>query len=153
MVHYALTAIGFIAWVVFITQTDIHQKQSKSVSSIELHQHQSADVAAVTSLDISDKSIVSSTAYDAAVDHVGLLCSLTTMLFFAAPFSNLVSVMTHSLIVCLSYPLHAIVYFIKSYPILKIKLFFFHLMMYLKFSLSAYLFKKKLILYNFVLLN
>ncbi|CAH1730986.1 hypothetical protein AGLY_015190 [Aphis glycines] len=92
VVHYALTAIGFIAWVVFITQTDIHQKQSKSVSSVELHQHQSVDVAAVTPLDISDKSIVSSTAYDAAVDHVGLLCSLTTMLFFAAPFSNLIHV-------------------------------------------------------------
>lgn len=140
--HYALTAIGFIAWVVFITQTDMHRKQSKSVSSVELHQHQSVEVAAVTPLDISDKSIISSTTYDAAVDHVGLLCSLTTMLFFAAPFSNLVSDVTHNLIVYLSYPLHAIVYLMKSYPINKIKIYFFFHLMYLKFSLSVYLFTK-----------
>jgi len=60
------------------------------MSSAELHQHQTVEVAAVTPLDISDTSIISTTTND-AVDRVGLLCSLTTMLFFAAPLSNLVS--------------------------------------------------------------
>lgn len=68
------------------------------MSSSELHQHQTVEVAAVTPLDISDTSIISSTTND-AIDRVGLLCSLTTMLFFAAPFSNLVSVKTHGIIV------------------------------------------------------
>lgn len=60
----------------------------------ELHQHQTVEVAAVTPLDISDTLIISTTTND-AIDRVGLLCSLTTMLFFAAPFSNLVSAKTH----------------------------------------------------------
>lgn len=68
------------------------------MSSSELHQHQTVEVAAATPLDISDTSIISSTTND-AIDCVGLLCSLTTMLFFAAPFSNLVSVKTHGIIV------------------------------------------------------
>jgi len=56
------------------------------------------EVAAVTPLDIADTPIISSTTND-AIDRVGLLCSLTTMLFFAAPFSNLVSVNTYNIIV------------------------------------------------------
>jgi len=55
------------------------------------------EVAAVTPLDIADTSIISSNTND-AIDRVGLLCSLTTMLFFAAPFSNLVSVKINDII-------------------------------------------------------
>lgn len=64
--------------------------------SAESQQHQTVEVVAVTPLDISDTSIISTTTND-AVDRVGLLCSLTTMLFFAAPFSNLVSVKTREI--------------------------------------------------------
>jgi len=82
---------------VYITYTNVNRKQSKTLSSSELHEHQIVEVAAVTPLDISDTPIISSTTND-AIDRVGLLCSLTTMLFFAAPFSNLVSVKTHNII-------------------------------------------------------
>jgi len=88
--------MAVIAWIVYITYTNVNRKQSKTVLSAELQQHQTVEVAAVTPLDISETSIISTTTYD-AVDRVGLLCSLTTMLFFAAPFSNLVSVKTHKI--------------------------------------------------------
>ncbi|XP_060847341.1 sugar transporter SWEET1-like [Rhopalosiphum padi] len=83
VMHYVVSAIAVIAWIVYITYSNVNQKQSKTVSS--------AEVAAVTPLDISDTSIISLTTND-AIDRVGLLCSLTTMLFFAAPFSNLIHV-------------------------------------------------------------
>jgi len=89
--HYVVSAIAVIAWIVYITYSNVNQKQSKTVSSVELHQHQTKEVVAVTPLDISDTSIISLTTND-AIDRVGLLCSLTTMLFFAAPFSNLIHV-------------------------------------------------------------
>ncbi|XP_015373197.1 PREDICTED: sugar transporter SWEET1-like [Diuraphis noxia] len=91
VIQYVISAIAIIAWIVYITYTNVNRKQSKTVLSAELYQHQTVDVAAVTPLDISDTSIISTTTND-AVDRVGLLCSLTTMLFFAAPFSNLIHV-------------------------------------------------------------
>lgn len=82
----------------YFTYTNVNRKQSKTLSPAELHLHETVEVAAVTPLDIADTSIISSTTND-AIDRVGLLCSLTTMLFFAAPFSNLVSVKTNEIIV------------------------------------------------------
>jgi len=89
--HYVLSAIAIIAWIVYITYTSVNQKQSKTVSSAKSHQHQTLEVAAVTPLDVSDTSIIFTITND-AIDRVGLLCCLATMLFLAAPFSNLVSV-------------------------------------------------------------
>lgn len=88
--HYVISAIAVISWIVYITYTNLNQKQLKTVLSEESHQHQPVEVAAITPLDISDTSIISTTTNN-AIDRVGLLCSLTTMLFFAAPLSNLVS--------------------------------------------------------------
>ncbi|CAI6358080.1 unnamed protein product [Macrosiphum euphorbiae] len=91
VIHYVVSAIAVIAWIVYFTYTNVNRKQSKTLSPAELHLHETVEVAAVTPLDIADTSIISSTTND-AIDRVGLLCSLTTMLFFAAPFSNLINV-------------------------------------------------------------
>lgn len=93
-----ITAIIVIAWIVYITDSNIHQSQLNDVVSAELHKHETVEAvaAAVTPLDPEKPDrITTSTTINDAIDRVGLVCCLTTMLFFAAPLSSLVSVMLY----------------------------------------------------------
>lgn len=89
-----ITAIAVIAWIVYITDANVNQKQLKVLPLAELHKKQTVQAVAVTPSEPKnhiDPDIVSTTTKD-AIDRVGLVCCLTTMLFFAAPLSNLVSI-------------------------------------------------------------
>lgn len=90
-----ITAIAVIAWIVYITDANVNQKQLKVPPLAELHPKQTMQAVAVTPSEPKkyiDPDIISTTTKD-AIDRVGLVCCLTTMLFFAAPLSNLVSIM------------------------------------------------------------
>lgn len=86
-----ITAVAVITWIVYITDSKIHQSQLKVISA-ELHKHDALKAAAVTPSDPELPDIItSSTTINDAIERVGLVCCLTTMLFFAAPLSSLVS--------------------------------------------------------------
>lgn len=91
-----ITAIVVIVWIVYITDVNVHQK---SPTSAELYKLETGEAVAVTPLDSKIPDPVFSTTTNDAIDRVGFLCCLTTMLFFAAPLSNLVSSVT-SYITC-----------------------------------------------------
>lgn len=87
-----ITAIAIIAWIVYITDTNIHTKQLKAATLTELNKKETVEVVAVTPLDPKEpESATTSKTINDAIDRVGFVCCLTTMLFFAAPLSNLVS--------------------------------------------------------------
>lgn len=87
-----IIAVAIIAWIVYITNANVPHK-SKIPVLTEKHQHQSVQETVVTPSDPNQPgpAIISTNAND-AIDRVGLLCCLTTMLFFAAPLSNLVTI-------------------------------------------------------------
>lgn len=89
-----ITAIAIIVWIVYITDSNIQRKRMKVATLTELSKKETVEVAAVTPLDPKelDTATISRTVND-AIDRVGFVCCLTTMLFFAAPLSNLVSFM------------------------------------------------------------
>lgn len=89
-----ITAIAIIVWIVYITDSNMQRKHLKAATLTELSQKETVEVAAVTPLDPKepDLATISRTIND-AIDRVGFVCCLTTMLFFAAPLSNLVSFM------------------------------------------------------------
>lgn len=93
MLHYVISAVAIIAWIVYITDSNIHRSQLNDVKSAELHKHETVEAAAaVTPLDPEQPDIIiTSTTINDAIDRVGFVCCLTTMLFFAAPLSSLVS--------------------------------------------------------------
>jgi len=78
-----LIAVAIIAWIVYTTDANIQKRQLKG----ELHQ--TVDTAADPK---KLEPVINSTAINDAIDRVGFVCCLTTMLFFAAPLSTLVSV-------------------------------------------------------------
>lgn len=80
-------AVAVIVFIVYIT--DVHQRQSKT----SIRFRQKVEMIAVTPLDskLPDPATISTDNND-AIERVGLVCCLTTMLFFAAPLSNLVSI-------------------------------------------------------------
>lgn len=80
--------VVIITWIVYSTNANIRKKPLKG----ELHQ--TAETAILTPLDPkeSDPVIASTIIDNSAIDRVGFVCCLTTMLFFAAPLSTLVSV-------------------------------------------------------------
>jgi len=84
-----IIAVAIIVFIVYTTDTRVHQKQFKT----PVHLRQTEEVIVVTHLDPKqpDPAIISADIND-AIERVGLVCCLTTMLFFAAPLSNLVSV-------------------------------------------------------------
>lgn len=85
-----LTVLVFIVWIVYITDTN--KTQLTLSDPAELHQQKTATaVAAVTPLDPKQENVATISTTINAIDRVGLVCCLTTMLFFAAPLSNLVS--------------------------------------------------------------
>lgn len=91
VLHYVITVVAFIVWIVYITDTNIHKIQLKNEPLKELAQKEKIEVAVVTPLDPKELDPTNnSTSINDAIDRVGFLCCLTTMLFFAAPLSNLV---------------------------------------------------------------
>jgi hypothetical protein len=87
-----VTAIVIIIWIVYITDVDVHQESLNSLTPAELYKLEINENVAVTSLDSKKPNpVIISTTTNDAIDRVGFLCCLTTMLFFAAPLSNLVS--------------------------------------------------------------
>lgn len=82
-------AVAVIVFIVYIT--DGHQRQLKT----SVHLRQKVEMMAITPLDskLPDPATISIDNND-AIERVGLVCCLTTMLFFAAPLSNLVSITT-----------------------------------------------------------
>lgn len=93
-----ITAIVIIVWIVYITDVNGHQESLKSPTSAELYKLEIGEDVAITPLDLKKPNpIIISTTTNDAIDRVGFLCCLTTMLFFAAPLSNLVSEITYYL--------------------------------------------------------
>lgn len=85
-------AVAVIIWIVYITDATLHQKPLKTVQSAVHKPEKIVEAAAVTPSEPKQSdSVTISTKINDAIDRVGFLCCLTTMLFFAAPLSNLVS--------------------------------------------------------------
>lgn len=93
MLNYVITVVAIIAWIVYTTDSNIHRSQLNDVILAESHKRETVEAAAaVTPLDPERPDlIITSTTINDAIDRVGLVCCLTTMLFFAAPLSSLVS--------------------------------------------------------------
>lgn len=88
--HYVITVLVFIVWIVYITNTN--KTQLTLSDPTELRQQKTANaVAAITPLDPKQENVATVSITINAIDRVGLVCCLATMLFFAAPLSNLVS--------------------------------------------------------------
>lgn len=73
--------------------TNKNQAQLTLSAPAELHEQKTAKtLAAVEPLDPKQPNLATiATTFNTSIDSVGLVCCLTTMLFFAAPLSNLVS--------------------------------------------------------------
>lgn len=88
-----IIALAVIIWIVYITDASVHQKPLNTVLS-PVHHHEEIVEAAVAVTPSEPKqpdTATISTNTNDAIDRVGFLCCLTTMLFFAAPLSNSVS--------------------------------------------------------------
>lgn len=85
-----ITSVAIIAWIVCITNANVPHKSKMPVLT-EKHQHQSVQETVVTPSEPNQPGpVMISTNTNDAIDRVGFVCCLTTMLFFAAPLSNLV---------------------------------------------------------------
>lgn len=84
-----IAAVAFIVWIVYVTDLNVHRKPLNTSTYL----HQTAEVVVVTPSNPkqSDTATIFTNIND-AIEKVGLVCCLTTMLFFAAPLSNLVSI-------------------------------------------------------------
>lgn len=80
-------AVAVIVFIVYIT--DVHQRQLNT----SVHSHQKVEMMEPLDSKLPDPATISTDNND-AIERVGLVCCLTTMLFFAAPLSNLVSITT-----------------------------------------------------------
>lgn len=92
-------AMAIIVWIVYVTNSNIQRLQQQQMQSVaELQQQHKLNMEGAASADSQQQPpspatvIASNTVFatDDAIDRVGLVCCLTTMLFFAAPLSNLV---------------------------------------------------------------
>lgn len=89
VMQYVISSVVVIVWIVYITDINAHQKQLKN--RVQLRQQM--EIVAVTPLDPKqpDSATVFANTND-AIERVGFICCLSTMLFFAAPLSNLIHV-------------------------------------------------------------
>lgn len=88
--QYVIIAAAIIVFIVYYTDINIHQKQFNTSENLR----KTEEVIVITPSDPKqpDPAPISTNIND-AIERVGLVCCLTTMLFFAAPLSNLVSVL------------------------------------------------------------
>lgn len=89
MIHYVLMVLAIIIWIVYVTDVNTQQK----IQVAELNQLQSQSIVSST-VNPRKQPLVPAPTFDSNtnedIDRVGFICCLTTMLYFAAPLSNLV---------------------------------------------------------------
>ncbi|VVC37223.1 Hypothetical protein CINCED_3A003608 [Cinara cedri] len=112
VVHCVISVVAFIFWIVYITDTTVHQTKLTLSAPAEFHQQKTVETAAVGPLDPKQPNL--STTITTAIDRVGFICCVTTMLFFAAPLSNLIHVMKTKNTESLPMPMIAMTFLVSA---------------------------------------